>query len=138
MPVTRRTSRVACAWLTGRWCAADGDEQVEELWLSPRGTTLLGLSRTTNAEETVAFEYLRIVEAGGELQYVAQPAGRPPTVFSLGASGEQWVRFENPAHDFPQRIEYRRDGDRLRAEIAGPGDGGRELVISFDYRRCEG
>jgi hypothetical protein len=29
--------------------------------------------------------------------------------------------FENPAHDFPTRVAYRRDGDRLVATVSGPG-----------------
>jgi hypothetical protein len=123
-------------WLSGRWCAAQGSETIEETWLPPRGGMLMGLSRTYTDEATSAFEYLRIVENDGTLEYVAQPGGRPPTAFRLTASGENWVRFENPAHDFPRRIEYRREGERLHAEIAGPGDGGAELVIPFDYGRC--
>lgn len=123
-------------WLSGRWCTTQGEERIEEIWLAPHGNTLLGLSRTMNAERTVAFEYLRIVD-DGVLQYIAQPGGRPPTAFRLSAGGEQWLRFENPAHDFPQRIEYRRDGDNLHAEIAGPGENGETLAISFDYRPCD-
>ncbi len=125
------------AWMSGRWCAAPGDEDVEELWLPPRGDMLLGMSRAVASSGTVAFEYLRIVETEGILHYVAQPGGRPPTSFRQTGSGTQWIRFENPDHDFPQRIEYRRDGDKLYAEIAGPGEDGKETVIPFDYRRCE-
>ena len=51
----------------------------------------------------------------------------------MTASGDDWARFENPAHDFPKRVEYRRTPDGLHAEIAGPGKGGKELVIPFDY-----
>ena len=126
------------AWLSGRWCSAPGDQLTEELWLPPRGSILLGVSRTVSTTETLGFEYLRIVERDGILHYLAQPAGRPPTSFKETARGEQWIRFENPGHDFPRRIEYRRDGDKLHAEIAGPGDDGKETVIPFNYRRCDG
>ncbi len=126
------------AWISGRWCSAPGNERTEELWLPPRGSTLLGMSRTLTATETVGFEYLRIVKNDGMLHYLAQPGGRPPTSFKETARGEQWIRFENPDHDFPRRIEYRRDGDTLHAEIAGPGEDGRETVIPFDYQRCDG
>ena len=125
------------AWISGHWCAASRDEHVEELWLPPRGNMLLGVSRAVATSGTVAFEYLRIVESEGILRYVAQPGGRPPTVFQQTGSGTQWIRFENPDHDFPQRIEYRLDGDMLHAEIAGPGEDGKETVIPFDYRHCD-
>jgi hypothetical protein len=96
----------------------------------------IGLGRTLAQGATTAFEYLRIVDLDGVPAYVAQPGGRPPTTFRMTASGEQWIRFENPEHDFPQRIEYRRASDTLHAEIAGPGADGAEAVISFDYRKC--
>ena len=58
---------------------------------------------------------------------------------------EQWMRpravsdsaviFENPAHDFPQRIIYRRRGaDSLLARVEGMR-GGRLRGLDFPYRR---
>lgn len=123
-------------WLAGHWCADLGDETIEELWLPPHGGVTIGLGRTRKEDATTAFEYLRIVDLDGVPAYVAQPGGRPPTTFSMTARGEQWIRFENPEHDFPQRIEYRRKLDTLHAEIAGPGEDGAEVVIPFDYRPC--
>ena len=123
-------------WLSGRWCSVAGGERIEEVWLDPDGEHLLGLSRTTKDGQLASFEYLRIGPTDGVPTYFAQPGGRPPTPFARSAGGENWVRFENPAHDFPQRIEYRREGDALHAEIAGPGDAGKENVIGFDYTRC--
>lgn len=123
-------------WIGGHWCAELGEETVEEVWLPPRGGVAVGLSRTRTEDRTTAFEYLRIVELDGIPSYIAQPGGRPPTTFTRTAGGEGWIRFGNPEHDFPQRIEYRRVGDALRAEIAGPGEDDKEMAIAFDYRRC--
>ncbi len=124
-------------WLAGQWCGGDPAERIEEHWLAPRGGELLGLSRTIRGERMVAFEFLRIATVEGVPTYLAQPGGRPPTAFARSAGGKDWVRFENPAHDFPQRIEYRRNGDTLHAEIAGPGEDGKEMVIGFEYRSCQ-
>ena len=123
-------------WIGGHWCLETGNETVEELWLPPRGGVAIGLSRTVTNGAITAFEYLRIVDLDGTPAYIAQPGGNPPTTFRMVAAGEGWVRFENPAHDFPRRIEYRRDGDGLHAEITGPGEGGDETAIAFDYRPC--
>ena len=123
-------------WMGGHWCVEIGEEIVEEFWLPPHGGVAIGLSRTRTGDRTTAFEYLRIVDVDGVSSYIAQPGGRPPTEFKRTAGGERWIRFENPAHDFPQRIEYRREGDRLHAAIAGPGEDGKEMWISFDYSRC--
>jgi hypothetical protein len=73
----------------------------------------------------------------GEDNVPTQPGGQPPTHFARTDGGEHWVRFENPEHDFPLRIEYRRDGDRLYTEVAGPGNNGVEAVIRLDYGACE-
>jgi hypothetical protein len=124
-------------WIAGHWCTVSGGQVIEELWLPPHGGVAIGVGRTRTGEATTAFEYLRILEVDGVLSYVAQPGGNPPTVFRQVAGGDHWIRFENPAHDFPTRVEYRREGDALHAEIAGPGEDGEEQVVPFDYRRCD-
>ena len=129
-------SAAAPDWIGGHWCAALGRDTVEEFWLPPQGGVAIGMSRTLRDGRTAGFEYLRIAEVDGTLSYVAQPGGRPPTIFKRTDGGERWIRFENSAHDFPQRIEYRREGDALRATIAGPGRDGGETVIAFDYHTC--
>lgn len=123
-------------WIAGHWCADLGEDTVEELWLPPHGGVVIGVGRTRNSERTTGFEYLRILDLDGAQSYIAQPGGRPPTTFKQTASGERWIRFENPDHDFPRRIEYRREGDTLHAEIAGPGENDVDVVIAFDYGRC--
>jgi hypothetical protein len=124
-------------WLVGHWCADRDGSFIEEHWLSPRGDLLLGLSRTVQGTKTASFEYLRIEWHDGVPSYVAQPQGNPPVAFKWTAGGANWARFENPAHDFPRRVEYRRTAKGLYAEIAGPGEGGKEMVIPFDYLACK-
>jgi len=79
---------------------------------------------------------MRIETRDGETHFVAVLEGQEPTKFKLTGSGADWARFENPQHDFPTRIEFRRTAGGLHAEIAGPGKDGKEKVIPFDYRRC--
>jgi hypothetical protein len=123
-------------WLAGRWCSNGDGRQIEEVWLAEAGATALGLSRTLRGQKLESFEYMRIVSDGKAAHFHVQPNGAPPTVFAQAGRGQGWIRFENPAHDFPNRIEYRRQGDRLHAYIAGPGSDGKEMKISFDYQRC--
>jgi hypothetical protein len=131
------TESNALAWLAGHWCGVGSHAGSEELWLTPARGELLGLSRSLRDGEMSAFEYLRIVHDDDQTYYVAQPGGRPPTRFALSDAGAQWVRFDNPAHDFPQRIEYRREGEALTATISGPGSDGAEQRIEFLMRRCQ-
>ena len=125
------------SWLAGHWCLRQGNVLIEEQWLAPRGGLMLGMGRTVKDGQATAFEYTRIEFREGVPHYIAQPGGAAPTAFKLTAVGGDWARFENPAHDFPTRVEYRKTATGLHAEIAGPGKEGRELVIPFDYEACE-
>ena len=124
------------AWMAGSWCADANARRIEEVWLAPAGALMIGMSRTVAANRrTPEFEFLRIELRDGVPTYLAQPQGAPPVAFKLTQSTDSSARFENPQHDFPQRIEYRRTGDGLHAEIAGPRQG-KERVIAFDYKLC--
>jgi hypothetical protein len=50
-----------------------------------------------------------------------------------GTGGDEVV-FENPAHDFPQRIRYRASGAALQARIEGTMNG-KTRGIDFPYTR---
>ena len=124
------------AFMGGHWCGTDDGAQVEEFWLPPRGGELHGLSRTVRDGRVVGFEFLRIALQDGVPVYLAQPHGRAPVAFKRVASGAQWARFENQAHDFPQRIEYRREGAAVHATVSGPGSDGTDVSIRYDYVAC--
>lgn len=109
---------------------------IEEHWLPTRGDLMLGVGRTVKDGKTVNFEFMRIESGVGGANYIALPQGGAPTTFRMTASGEAFARFENPAHDFPQRVQYRRTPDGLHAEIAGPGKDRKDVVVSFGYRAC--
>lgn len=123
-------------WMAGHWCGGEDGISIEETWLPERGGSLHGVSRMARGDVVLSFEFLRIADDDGVPTYFAQPGGRSATPFRRIDGGADWVRFENPAHDFPQRIEYRREGDGLRAEIAGPGRDGTTRTILFEYQRC--
>lgn len=125
-------------WLSGQWCSDEGGRRVDEVWLPAAGGALLGMSRTVDGGKLESFEFMRIALDGQAASFHVQPNGVPPAVFTQAARGEGWIRFENAAHDFPNRIEYRREGDSLHAYIAGPGRDGKEMKIPFAYRRCGG
>lgn len=108
-------------WLAGHWSSEQDDRWTEEFWSDARGGVLLGVNRSGRGEQARAFEFMRIAaDADGRVAYWASPAAAPPTRFALTESSAAHAVFENPAHDYPVRIEYRREGDRLTATIYGP------------------
>jgi len=127
----------ALAWLEGNWCGSDEDQQIEESWFAPRQDETTGMSRTISGGRVISFEYMRIASLDGVQTLLAQPDGNAPTKFARTDGGEGWIRFENKQHDYPQRIEYRREGGNLTAEIGGPGAQGKEEVISYRYAPCK-
>lgn len=122
-------------WLAGCWEGSVGTRVIEEHWLAPRGGVLLGLSRTTRDGSVVEHEFMHIYPRDGALVLAATPSGQAPTEFAGRAPGNAEVLFENAAHDFPQRIRYRRVGqDSLVAEIEG-GAGDALRRMRFPYVR---
>src|SRR5690606_32230004 len=97
-------------WLAGHWCSEADGRRIDEVWLPQAGGMLLGMARTVRGTDAASFEFMRIVSDGTAASFHAQPNGAPPTVFAMVASGEGWIRFANPAHDFPDQVEYRREG----------------------------
>jgi hypothetical protein len=134
-PTASRPATSLPAWLVGTWRMERGERTITETWFDG-GSLLLGVSFTRTGDRTVEFEFLRIERRDGTLAYVAQPGGRPPTVFPLTAADDRSLRFENPAHDFPRVIRYMLESDTgLVAEISGPMNGKTESM-RFEYRRA--
>lgn len=111
------------AWLAGSWGSASGATETEEHWTAPKAGSLLGMNRTTRGGKTVMFEFLRIEARPDGVYYLASPGGRPPTPFKLKEAVKEKVVFENPEHDFPQRILYWKSGSSLCARIEGTQKG---------------
>ena len=124
------------AWMQGCWEMTPGDRVVEEHWMAPRGGSMLGLGRTTRGGATIEYEFIVLREQDKQLAYEAHPSGQAPAVFLSTSVDESSVVFENPRHDFPKRIGYRRTGQNgLLAWIEGPRNG-QVRRIEFPYRRA--
>src|ERR1051325_8471544 len=125
------------AWIAGDWQTEPGGRrQIEEHWTQAAGASMMGMSRTVAGDKTVEFEYLRIEQRADGIYYVAHPKARcPGTDFKLTRASATEAVFENPQHDFPKRIIYRRTSDdSLTASIDG-GEGTNS--ISFAFRRMK-
>ena len=130
------TARVTqLAWLSGCWEQAAGSRLVEEQWTRPRGGRMLGAGRTVRGDTLVEYEQTRIFERGGRLVYGANPSGQAPAEFESIELSDSSVTFENPTHDFPQRVIYRRHGaDSLIGRVEGRR-GGSLRGVDFPYAR---
>jgi hypothetical protein len=123
-------------WLGGCWELRRGTRVTLEMWMPPDGDLMLGASRTTAGGVVREYEQFRLTAgAGGRLTYTALPSGQPAADFTSVEVSDSGFTVENPAHDFPQRIIYRRRGaDSLVARIEGPGPNG-PRGMDFPMRR---
>ena len=98
---------------------------IAEQWMKPAGGTMIGMSRTVRGGKTTGYEFIRIVTSDTGIEYIAKPSSNnEETAFKLVKSSATEAVFENPAHDFPQRIIYRNQPpDVLAARIEGMQNG---------------
>jgi uncharacterized protein DUF6265 len=129
-------ARVAqVAWMAGCWELTSGTRVVEEQWTRPRGGLMLGVGRTLRGDSLIEYEQVRLFERDGHLVYAAAPSGQTPAEFVSTVLSDSAVTFENLAHDFPQRVIYRRDGaDSLLARVEGTTNG-KVRGVDFPYAR---
>ena len=112
------------AWIAGSWTGSTGGVEMEEHWTAPKGGSMIGIHRDVAKGRTISFEFLRIEQQKDQIVYLSMPNGRSPaTPFPLKEVSGTRVVFENPTHDFPQRIIYWKDGNDLRARIEGTMNG---------------
>lgn len=125
------------AWLKGCWAWNRNGRETTEHWLRPAGGTMLGISRTVADGKTVEFEFTQIrQEPTGDIFFIAKPSGQPEATFKMIKGGPAEVIFENPQHDFPQRVIYRLPGDgSLLGRIEGVSKG-KEKSVDFPMIRA--
>ena len=126
------------SWIAGCWQQTGANGRlVEEQWMTARGNTMMGMSRTVRGDSLIEYEQLRISERAGKAVYHALPSGQQPSEFTAAAVSDSMVVFENPQHDFPQRIIYRKRGaDSIVARIEGTMNG-RARAVDFPYTKVQ-
>ena len=109
-------------WLAGCWEMRAGNRVSFEMWMPPAGGMMMGASRTTVAGKMREYEQLRLWAAGDTLVYTALPSGQSQSDFRSTSVSATSLVFENPTHDFPRKITYRRVAeDSIVARVEGPG-----------------
>lgn len=113
------------SFLEGVWVNDGAEASSEEHWTSANGNALLGMHKDVRQGRMSSFEFSRIdLDESGDVTYFASPGGAQPTRFRMTDLTDNRVVFENPEHDFPQRVIYWLEPDgRLGARIEGTVSG---------------
>jgi hypothetical protein len=104
------------SWLTGCWGGNTDGGQYEECWTSPMSNFMQGSGRMTRKGQIVMREHMTIEKEGDEIVMYILGYGEKLTPEKQGTIGFKLVKslktelvFENPKHDYPQRIIYSKD-----------------------------
>lgn len=111
-------------FLVGKWEEKDSLGILQEQWKIENDSTFTGNSYfIQNEKDTLHFEQIELVENNKILIYTATVRGENndlPISFQLTESEDSLLVFQNPKHDFPQKITYRlQKNNTLKATVSG-------------------
>jgi hypothetical protein len=120
-------NKLSMTWLAGTWKIDTGRGFIVEKWKSVNDSTLTGRSFFVKAQgDSVLQESLELSLRKGQWTFTSTVQGQnnnqPVSFRVIFARGTEFIS-ENPEHDFPQRIAYRRVKNNLFASIEGRKNG---------------
>ncbi len=124
------------SWLVGTWKMNAGSGYVIEQWKQLNDSTFRGKSLFVKAPgDSMLQKSIELSFRKGEWSYnptVVDQNNRQPVKFQVIFIGKGEFICENPVHDFPQRIAYRRIKNSLFASIEGTRNG-KYSKVNFDF-----
>jgi hypothetical protein len=115
-------SRVSdLGFMAGCWRGVTGSgTTIEEFYTGPASNVIIGTTRYVREGRVVDFEFTRIDQTDSGAVITPHPKGVRSVSFAPRLVESNRAVWENPTHDFPQRILYTRVGaDTLVARIEG-------------------
>lgn len=113
----------AADWLIGNWENISPDGILTENWQNVNDSTFNAESYFIKGKDTLHFESIVLAQKGETLRYIATVKGQndgKPVTFTSTSETENKLIFENPQHDYPQKITYTKGANNtLTAEISG-------------------
>ncbi len=110
-------------WLLGTWENKSAEGSLKEIWSKVNDSTFEGQSYFIKVKDTIHFETIQLQQIGDEFTYTATVKGQnndKPVAFKMTNSTETELVFENPTHDYPQKISYKNlSKGSITAEISG-------------------
>ncbi|WP_269222147.1 DUF6265 family protein [Flavobacterium sp. IMCC34518] len=110
-------------WLLGKWETKTADGTLSESWKQLNDSTFQGESFFIKNKDTLHLETIKLQQKREELFYYAKVKGQDndkPVPFKMTIATEKQLVFENPKHDYPQKINYNQiTKDSMIAEISG-------------------
>ena len=118
-------------WLVGKWKRLNEEEGKEtfENWEKNSDTEYAGIGFTMQNGDTITQEKMWLTKVGEHWDVIVKLPGEDTSVTFKGTShNESEFICENPENDFPNKIRYRKDGDKISASISNA-----EMEIPFEF-----
>lgn len=113
----------AADWLIGNWENKLEEGTLSEAWEKANDSTFNGKSFFIKDKDTLNNETIVLTQKGDALFYIPVVQGQnnnEPVIFKMTKSDSNQLVFENPKHDFPQKISYTKiTKDSIVAAISG-------------------
>ena len=114
-------------WLIGNWENTSPDGILTENWQKLNDSTFSAASYLIKGKDTIHFESVVLAQKGETLTYLATVKGQndnKPVAFTSTNETENKLIFENPQHDYPQKITYTKGANNtLTTEVTGKLEG---------------
>jgi len=128
-------------WMLGNWTGIMEEGIVTERWEKSNDTLFSGESFFIKGFDTLSRETISLQQQDSTIFYIPLVEGQndnKPVYFKLTFSDGTIAVFENPGHDFPQKIKYQLiNSDSLVATISGLQEGS-SRSINFPMKRETG
>lgn len=110
-------------WFLGAWENTTAEADMRENWEKENDSLYRSESYVTVGKDTVFHEWIELTQRKDSIFYIVsvknQNKEKPVTFYATKVSTTEVV-FENPKHDFPTKISYKKiTSDSLVAEISG-------------------
>ncbi|MGC4039257.1 MAG: DUF6265 family protein [Flavobacterium sp.] len=114
-------------WLVGNWEQKLPEGVISENWIKENDSTYTGKSFFIKEEDTIHLERIVLTQKKDELLYIPTVNGQnndEPVTFKMTSDADNSFSFENPTHDYPTKITYKKINDTsIVATISGKQQG---------------
>lgn len=125
--------------IEGTWSVETRRGMVYESWKKVNDTLYTGTNYLVRQSDTVLLETIELVKRNNEIYYIVTTQfqnDKQPIPFKLIKTEGDTYTFENPDHDFPQRIIYtiKAGSNDMPARIEGMNKGN-PASADFPYKK---
>lgn len=122
-------------WLEGKWEKTDSLGTLIEIWQPKNDSTFSGQSYyIQNEKDTIHNELIELIQDQEYLIYSATVKGENNNTaipFQLTKDEDSLLVFENPKHDYPQKLEYRLQKNKSISIVVSGKEKGKSSATTY-------